>query len=45
MLFYNIVHRIMVLDQGLIKEFDTPAALLGNKESLFYGMAKDANLV
>ncbi|XP_048236908.1 multidrug resistance-associated protein 1-like isoform X1 [Haliotis rufescens] len=37
--------RILVLDQGLVKEFDTPAALLTDKQSVFYGMAKDANLV
>ncbi|XP_046552046.1 multidrug resistance-associated protein 1-like [Haliotis rubra] len=37
--------RILVLDQGLIKEFDSPASLLADKHSVFYGMAKDANLV
>ncbi|XP_067674526.1 multidrug resistance-associated protein 1-like [Haliotis asinina] len=37
--------RILVLDQGLIKEFDSPATLLADKHSVFYGMAKDANLV
>ncbi|XP_059143339.1 multidrug resistance-associated protein 1-like [Physella acuta] len=37
--------RIMVLDQGEIKEMDSPTNLLENKSSLFYGMAKDANLV
>ncbi|XP_067133640.1 multidrug resistance-associated protein 1-like [Centruroides vittatus] len=37
--------RVLVLDQGIIKEFDNPENLLQNKESLFYGMAKDARLV
>ena len=37
--------RIMVLDRGLIKEFDSPQALLGDKSSIFHSMAKDANLV
>ena len=34
----------MVLDAGVIAEFDTPQNLLGKKESIFYGMAKDAGL-
>lgn len=37
--------RIMVLDQGIVKEFDSPANLLGDSQSTFYSMAKDANLV
>ncbi|KAK7065361.1 Canalicular multispecific organic anion transporter 1 [Halocaridina rubra] len=37
--------RVMVLDKGKIAEFATPADLLSNKESIFYGMAKDAGLV
>ncbi|XP_023212655.1 multidrug resistance-associated protein 1-like [Centruroides sculpturatus] len=37
--------RVLVLDKGIIKEFDSPENLLQNKESLFYGMAKDARLV
>ena len=37
--------RIMVLDKGEIAEFDAPSALLKNKQSIFYGMAKDAGIV
>ncbi|XP_071111331.1 uncharacterized protein [Haliotis cracherodii] len=35
---------IIVLDQGLIKEFDSPDNLLKDKASIFYGIAKDAGL-
>jgi len=35
----------MVLDKGSIKEFDSPDELLGDPSTIFYGMAKDANLV
>lgn len=38
-------NRIIVLDKGSITEFDTPNALLSNKNTMFYAMAKDANLV
>nr|XP_022323792.1 multidrug resistance-associated protein 1-like isoform X1 [Crassostrea virginica]XP_022323793.1 multidrug resistance-associated protein 1-like isoform X1 [Crassostrea virginica]XP_022323794.1 multidrug resistance-associated protein 1-like isoform X1 [Crassostrea virginica] len=37
--------KVLVLDQGLVKEYDSPENLLKNKSSAFYGMAKDANLV
>ena len=35
----------MVLSDGRIAEFDPPSVLLERKYSIFYGMAKDANLV
>lgn len=37
--------KVIVLDRGQIIEFDTPTNLLENKNSSFYSMAKDANLV
>nr|CAD7423725.1 unnamed protein product [Timema monikensis] len=38
-------NRVLVLDQGQVVEFDTPQSLLQKKDSVFYGMAKDAGLV
>ncbi|KAF6024395.1 hypothetical protein EB796_017307 [Bugula neritina] len=37
--------RILVMSKGSIAEFDSPKSLLDNRESIFYGMAKDADLV
>ncbi|XP_045104031.1 multidrug resistance-associated protein 1-like isoform X4 [Portunus trituberculatus] len=37
--------KVMVLDKGEIKEFESPGTLLKNKNSIFHGMAKDAGLV
>ncbi|KAB7499300.1 Multidrug resistance-associated protein 1, partial [Armadillidium nasatum] len=37
--------RVLVMDKGVIKEYDSPANLLQNPKSIFYGMAKDAGLV
>ncbi|XP_023932340.1 canalicular multispecific organic anion transporter 2 [Lingula anatina] len=37
--------RVLVLDNGTIKEFQPPSALLQDKRSTFYGLAKDAGLV
>lgn len=37
--------RIIVLDQGVIVEFDSPQVLLSDKNSIFYGMAKNSGLV
>lgn len=37
--------RVIVMDQGKIAEFDSPQNLLADKNSIFYGMAKNAGLV
>lgn len=37
--------RILVISNGRVAEFDTPTTLLANRESAFYGLAKQANLV
>lgn len=37
--------RVLVLDKGLVVEFDSPDTLLKNKASIFYSMAKDAGVV
>ena len=36
--------RIMVLDKGELKEFDSPDNLLKDTEGIFYSLAKDAGL-
>lgn len=36
--------RVLVLDKGQIAEFDSPKALLDNKDSIFCGMARDAGI-
>uniref|UniRef100_A0A336KB87 ABC-type glutathione-S-conjugate transporter n=1 Tax=Culicoides sonorensis TaxID=179676 RepID=A0A336KB87_CULSO len=37
--------KIIVLDHGQMKEFAPPGDLLKNKNSIFYQMVKDANLI
>ena len=37
--------RVLVLDQGYIKEFETPENLLANRSSQFYSMVQDAGLL
>ena len=37
-------YRVMVMDQGEVREFATPMELLSNENSLFYAMAKDAGV-
>lgn len=37
--------KVIVLDKGKIVEYDSPTRLLNNSNGVFYGMAKDANLV
>ena len=41
----NIHSRIMVVNRGSIAEFDSPANLLLNKNSIFYSLAKEAGVV
>ena len=36
--------KIMVLDKGLLVEYDSPNNLLMDENSIFHGMAKDAGL-
>lgn len=36
--------RVMVLDQGRVEEFASPEQLLANPKSIFYSLAKSANL-
>ncbi|XP_076628337.1 multidrug-Resistance like Protein 1 isoform X1 [Colletes latitarsis] len=36
--------RVIVLDNGLIVEYESPEALLNNSSTVFYGIAKDAGL-
>ncbi|XP_058820090.1 multidrug resistance-associated protein 1-like [Topomyia yanbarensis] len=37
--------RVLVLDNGLVAECDAPQTLLADKNSMFYGMAKNAGIV
>ncbi|KAH6921792.1 hypothetical protein HPB50_004991 [Hyalomma asiaticum] len=36
--------RILVMDEGKVREYDTPASLLSNPNSAFYKMAVDAGV-
>ena len=37
--------RILVMDGGVVAEYDSPKNLMADKFSVFYGMARDAGLV
>lgn len=37
--------KVLVLGNGKVLEYNSPTNLLNDKKSVFYGMAKDANLV
>ena len=37
--------RILVMDAGKVKEFDSPTTLLADPSTIFHGMAADAGLV
>ena len=46
LLYQNLyIFRVMVLDAGQIKEYDTPKTLLEDKKTIFHSMARDAGLV
>ncbi|XP_070203273.1 ATP-binding cassette sub-family C member 3-like, partial [Littorina saxatilis] len=36
--------KIMVLDSGVVKEYDAPHTLLADRSTIFYSMARDADL-
>ena len=41
----GLCQKVLVLDRGKVREFDTPTTLLKNDKSMFYSMAKDTGLV
>ena len=41
----SLCEKVLVLDRGKVREFDTPSKLLQNDKSMFYSMAKDTGLV
>jgi len=40
-----VYYRVLVLENGNVREFDSPATLLSNRNSHFYSLAKTAGLV
>ena len=42
---YILSFRVLVLDEGKTKEFDTPEELLCLEDGIFYNMIKDAGLI
>jgi len=40
-----VYYRVLVLERGHVREFDSPATLLSNRNSRFYSLAKNAGLV
>ena len=41
----TLIFRILVLDKGLVKEFDSPENLLKDKNNIFYSLAKSAGVL
>ena len=37
--------KVIVLENGELREYDSPKKLLENKKSIFYSMAKESGLV
>jgi len=42
---YAVYCRVLVLENGDVREFDSPTTLLSNRNSQFYALAKNAGLV
>lgn len=37
--------KVLVLEQGIVAEYDSPKNLLDDKNTVFYSMAKDAGIL
>jgi hypothetical protein len=41
----TIIYSVLVLDNGVVKEFDDPQVLMRDKYSQFHDMCKEAGIV
>lgn len=42
---FFLAHRILVLDKGTVKEFDSPANLVAMSGGVFHSMVEEAGLL